>query len=122
MFANFARKACIPMRTHLIAMRVQGVTPEYIRELRAAGFNPDQEQFIATQSAGRRCRVRSRHERSWHSTRRNQLVGLKVQGVTPEYVRETSRRWAHRDRRPGHRVESAGRHSGLPAGNARAGP
>ena len=43
----------------LLGFKVQGVTPEYIRDIRATGLKP------------------SAHE----------LMGLKVQGVTPEYIR-----------------------------------
>src|SRR5450631_4052553 len=46
-----------PDADNLIAMRVQGITPEYVRELRASGLNPDQDQ----------------------------LIGLKVQGADGEY-------------------------------------
>ncbi len=49
----------------LIAMKVQDVTPEYVRELQAQGLHPDAEKLIA----------------------------MKVQDVTPEYVRELASSW-----------------------------
>ncbi|MGI8961071.1 MAG: M56 family metallopeptidase [Bryobacteraceae bacterium] len=44
----------------IIALKVQGVTPEYVRAIRAEGLDPSV----------------------------NELLGMKVQGVNPEYVRE----------------------------------
>jgi beta-lactamase regulating signal transducer with metallopeptidase domain/sporulation protein YlmC with PRC-barrel domain len=44
----------------LISLKVQGITPEYIREIRAEGLKPDVDE----------------------------LVGMKVQGITPEYIHE----------------------------------
>ncbi len=43
----------------LIALKIQDVTPEYVRELREQGLHPDADTLIA----------------------------MRVQGVTPEYVR-----------------------------------
>jgi len=37
---------------NLNAMRVQDITPEYIRGLRAAGLNPNQDQLIALKVQG----------------------------------------------------------------------
>jgi hypothetical protein len=44
----------------LISLKVQGVTADYVRQVKAAGFDP------------------SVHD----------LIGMKVQGVTPEYIRD----------------------------------
>jgi beta-lactamase regulating signal transducer with metallopeptidase domain len=44
---------------HIVAMRIQGVTPEYVHDLREMGLDPDE----------------------------NKLIALKIQGVTPDYVR-----------------------------------
>jgi hypothetical protein len=49
----------------LIAMKIQGVTPEYVRDMRATGMNFS----------------------------RSQLIGMKIQGVTPEYVRRIRDTW-----------------------------
>ena len=73
---------------NLIAMRVQGVTPEYIRALHSSGLNPNQEQLIGLKVQG----VDGEYYRGMKDAGLepdvNQLIGLKVQGVTPEYVRE----------------------------------
>src|SRR5207237_807828 len=44
----------------LIAMKVQGVTPAYVREIHDLGMKPTPEEFI----------------------------GMRVEGITPEYIRE----------------------------------
>ena len=44
----------------LIEMKIQGVTPEYVREMHELGLHPDVDE----------------------------IVGMKIQGVTPEYIRE----------------------------------
>src|SRR5579859_5958170 len=41
-----------PDVNNLIAMRVQDVTPEYVRGLRESGLNPDQDQIIALKVQG----------------------------------------------------------------------
>src|ERR1700730_1181106 len=73
---------------NLIAMRVQDVTPEYIRGLRAAGLNPNQEQLIGLKVQGVDGEYYRALKESGLQPDVNQLIGLKVQGVTPEYVRE----------------------------------
>jgi beta-lactamase regulating signal transducer with metallopeptidase domain/uncharacterized protein YnzC (UPF0291/DUF896 family) len=73
---------------HLIAMRVQDVTPEYIHALRAAGLNPNQEQLIGLRVQGVDGEYYRALKEAGLQPDVNQLIGLKVQGVTPEYVRE----------------------------------
>jgi beta-lactamase regulating signal transducer with metallopeptidase domain len=72
----------------LVGMKVQGVTPEYVKELRAMGFNPDADQIIGMKVQGITPEyVRGLKEVGIQGDA-DQIVGLKVQGVTPEYVRE----------------------------------
>lgn len=72
----------------LIAMRIQGVTPEYIRGVRASGLNPDTNQLIALKVQGADGEYYRALKEAGIEADVNTLIGLKVQGVTPEYVRE----------------------------------
>jgi len=70
-----------------VALRVQGVTPDYIHELRSLGFTPDEEQIIALKVQG----VTGDYVRGMKEVGiqgdADQMVALKVQGVNPDYVR-----------------------------------
>ncbi len=77
-----------PDVNNLIAMRVQGVTPQYVRGLREAGLNPDQNQIIALKVQGADGEYYRGLKEAGIQPDVNTLIGLKVQGVTPEYVRE----------------------------------
>jgi beta-lactamase regulating signal transducer with metallopeptidase domain len=71
-----------------VAMKVQGVTPEYVRELRTLGFNPDENQIVALKVQGvSGDYVRGLKEAGIQGDA-NQFIALKVQGVTPSYVRD----------------------------------
>ena len=71
----------------LVAFKIQGVTPEYVREMRAAGVQPRPDQFIALKVQD----VTPQYVREMKSlgqeTDANNLIAMKVQDITPEYVR-----------------------------------
>ncbi len=77
-----------PEVNQLIGLKVQGVTPDYIRELRAAGLTLDIEQIIGLKVQG----VTPEYVRQLHDlgvkTDTGEIIGMKVQGVTPEYIRD----------------------------------
>jgi beta-lactamase regulating signal transducer with metallopeptidase domain len=77
-----------PDANNLIAMRVQDITPEYVRDLRASGLNPDMNQFIALKVQGADGEYYRGLKEAGIQPDVDHLIGLKVQGVTPEYVRE----------------------------------
>jgi beta-lactamase regulating signal transducer with metallopeptidase domain len=71
----------------LIAMRVQGVTPEYIKDLHAAGLTPDQNEIIGLKVQGADAEYYRQLVAAGIQPNVDKLIALKVQGVTPEYVR-----------------------------------
>lgn len=76
-----------PDAEKLIGMRVQGVTPEYVRNLRAAGLNPSVDQFIAMKVQGVDAEYYRGLKDAGLDPDVDRLIALKVQGVTPEYAR-----------------------------------
>ncbi len=77
----------------LIALKIQGVTPEYIRQMRAAGLNPTVHELISMKAQG----VDPEYLREIRSTGLNpsvhELAAMKAVGVTPEYVRKVRSTW-----------------------------
>ena len=72
----------------LIAMRVQDISPEYIRELHAEGLNPDVDQLIALKVQGANAGYYREIKDAGLQPNFNELIAMKVQGVTPKFVRE----------------------------------
>ncbi|HUI40354.1 MAG TPA: M56 family metallopeptidase [Terriglobia bacterium] len=70
----------------LIGLKVQGVTPEYIRQIRAAGLNPTIDELIGMKVQG----VTPEYIRGLHADGLNptveEVIGMRVQRVTPEYI------------------------------------
>jgi len=77
-----------PNAQEFIGMKVQGVTPEYVKDLRAMGFNPDVDQIVGMKAQGITADYVKGMKEVGIEADADQIVGMKVQGVTPEYVRE----------------------------------
>jgi len=72
----------------LIAMRVQGVTPEYVRSIHALGLKPDVGELIAMRVQGVTPELIRELRNSGLALEINQIIAMQVQGVTPEYVKQ----------------------------------
>jgi beta-lactamase regulating signal transducer with metallopeptidase domain len=76
-----------PSVDELIGMKVQGITADYIREMRQSGVNPDVDRLIGMKVQG----ITPDYVKGMHDLGINvdsdELIGLKVQGVTPDYIK-----------------------------------
>ncbi len=72
----------------LIAMKIQGVTPQYVKEIHDLGMKPTPEEFIGMRVQG----ITPEYIREMRSVAPNlsidELIGMKVQGITPQYANE----------------------------------
>ncbi len=77
-----------PGADDLIAMRIQGITPDYIRDMRAGGITADADDLVAMKIQG----VTPEYLRSLHDLglkpNADDLVAMRIQRVTPEYIRD----------------------------------
>jgi beta-lactamase regulating signal transducer with metallopeptidase domain len=76
-----------PDAEKLVAMRVQDVTPEYVREMKASGLNPDENHLISLKIQGADAEYYRGIKDAGIDPDVDRLIALKIQGVTPEYVR-----------------------------------
>ncbi len=71
----------------LVALKVQDVTPDYVRELRAAGVELSPERVIALKVQDVTPEYVREMKALGQQTEANNLVAMKVQDITPQYVR-----------------------------------
>jgi len=72
----------------LVGMRVQGITPEYVREMRKFDANANIDELIGMKVQGITPDYIREMRTLYSSINVDELIGMKVQGVTPEYIRE----------------------------------
>jgi beta-lactamase regulating signal transducer with metallopeptidase domain len=77
-----------PNVDELIGMKVQGITPEYVREMRKFDSNASIDDLIGMKVQGVTPEYISEMRKYYSNINSDELIGMKVQGVTPEYIRE----------------------------------
>jgi beta-lactamase regulating signal transducer with metallopeptidase domain len=72
----------------LISMKIQGVTPSYVKEIHELGLHPSADEFVGMRVQG----ITPEYIREMRVIEANlsvdDLIGMKVQGVTPQYANE----------------------------------
>src|SRR5205823_12107084 len=72
----------------LIAMKVQGVTPAYVKDIHDLGMKPTVDEFVGMRVQG----ITPDYIRDMRGVAPNlgvdELIGMKVQGITPQYANE----------------------------------
>jgi len=72
----------------LIAMKIQGVTPGYVKEIHGLGLEPTAGEFVGMRVQGVTPEYIREMRGVWPNLGVHQLIGMKVQGASPQYVRE----------------------------------
>src|SRR5882724_10836214 len=72
----------------LISLKVQGVTPEYIKGMHEIGLQPDVEELIGMKVQGITPEYVREMRKFDPKVGVDDLIGMKVQGITPDYIRE----------------------------------
>jgi len=65
---------------------VQGVTPEYIREIRALGLNPSTDDIVGMKVQGVTPEYIKALQSAGFKPNADEVIDAKVQGITPEFI------------------------------------
>ena len=71
----------------LIALKIQGVTPAYVREIRSTGLNPDVNALVAMKVQDITPQYVKSVRALGFTPDEHELIAMKVQDITPEYVK-----------------------------------
>lgn len=77
-----------PSVDELVGMRVQGITPEYIRDIRRIAPNLGVDELIGMKVQGITPQYANDMRGLGLKADAENLIGIKVQGITPQYVTE----------------------------------
>ena len=72
----------------LVAMKVQGITPDYVRDMKAAGLKMDVDELIGLKVQGVTPQYVKDMRAAYPGIDTDTIIGFKVQGISPEYVAE----------------------------------
>jgi beta-lactamase regulating signal transducer with metallopeptidase domain len=73
----------------IIGLKIQGVTPEYVKSIHDLGLQTDADTIMGMKIQGiTPDYARAMREATGQPLDADELVGLKIQGVTPEYVKQ----------------------------------
>lgn len=77
-----------PSVDELVGMKVQGITPDYIHQVRAMNLKVDIDSLIGMKVQGITPQYVDEMRKLGFTSDTDQLIGMKVQGITPQYVDE----------------------------------
>jgi bla regulator protein blaR1 len=67
-------------------MKVQGVTPEYVKSIQALGLHPDTEEIVGMKVQGVDAAYLKELQAAGFKVDIDEAIGARVQGITPEFI------------------------------------
>jgi beta-lactamase regulating signal transducer with metallopeptidase domain len=71
----------------LVALRVHGVSPAFVRDIRSTGLNPDTDALLAMKIHGVSPAFVKEVRDMGFNPESDELIAMKVHGITPDYVK-----------------------------------
>jgi beta-lactamase regulating signal transducer with metallopeptidase domain len=76
-----------PSADEIVGMKVQGVTPEFVKELRVTGINPDVDEIIGMKVQGVTAEfVKTLQSAGFKNLTCDDVIGAKVMGINSEFI------------------------------------